>query len=113
MSINITEKAVLEIKRVMQEQKISEEEHVLDVGVAGGGCSGFQYKLGFKKRSELDALNTTLFKFDGIEAAVDNRAMLYLEGVQVDFYEGLDKRGFVFSNPNAKSCCGCGNSFTV
>lgn len=113
MSIKITEKAIAEIKKVMQEQKISQEENVLEVAVAGGGCSGFQYKLGFKNKSEIDSLNSTQFTFDGLNAVVDNRSMLYLDGVSVDFHDGLDKRGFVFNNPNAVKGCGCGSSFSV
>jgi iron-sulfur cluster assembly protein len=112
MSITVTEKAIAEIKRVMQEQNMPQEENVLEVGVAGGGCSGFQYKLGFKKRSEVDALNSTQFKFEGLEAVVDNKSLLYLEGTTVDFHDGLDKRGFVFNNPNATRSCGCGSSFS-
>jgi len=112
MSIKVTEKAVKEVKKVMQEQNIPIEENLLEIGVTGGGCSGFQYRLGFKKKSEIDSLNSTLFSFDGLEAVVDNRSLLYLEGITVDFHDGLDKRGFLFDNPNAKSCCGCGSSFS-
>jgi iron-sulfur cluster assembly protein len=111
MSIKVTEKAVKEIKRVMEEQNISTDENVLEVGVAGGGCSGFSYKLGFLKKTEVDALNSTTFSFEGLDAVVDNKSMLYLEGATVDFHEGLEKRGFVFDNPNAKGGCGCGQSF--
>lgn len=111
MSIKVTEKAVSEIKRVMDEQKIAIEENVLEVGVAGGGCSGFQYKLGFKNKSEVDPLNSTTFNFDGLEAVVENRAMSYIDGITLDFYDGLEKRGFIFNNPNAVKSCGCGQSF--
>lgn len=111
--INLTEKAILEIKRVMQDQKINAEENVLEIGVTGGGCAGYQYKLGFKNRTEVDPLNETTFTFDGLDAVVHNKAMLFIEGTTVDFYEGLDRRGFVFDNPMAKKGCGCGNSFNV
>jgi iron-sulfur cluster assembly protein len=113
MSITVTDKALSEIKRVMEEQNISTEENVLDVGVAGGGCSGFQYRLGFKKKAEIDSLNETTFKFDGLEAVVDNRSLPFVQGTTVDFYQGLEKRGFTFENPNATGGCGCGNSFKV
>lgn len=112
MSITLTEKAIAEIKRVMQEQNMQQEENVLEVGVAGGGCSGFQYKLGFKKRSEVDTLNSTQFKFEGLEAVIDNKSLLYLDGTTVDFHDGLNKRGFVFDNPLATRSCGCGSSFS-
>jgi iron-sulfur cluster assembly protein len=111
MSITITDKALSEIKRVMQEQNINNEENVLELGVAGGGCSGFSYKLGFKNKSEVDSLNSTTFSFQGLDAVVDGKSMLYLDGIKLDFHDGLEKRGFVFDNPNAKGGCGCGQSF--
>lgn len=113
MSIKITDKALTEIKRVMEEQNLPTKEHVLEVGVAGGGCSGFSYKLGFKEKSEIDSLNSTTFSFQGLDAVVDNKSLLYLEGATVDFHDGIDKRGFIFENPNAKGGCGCGQSFKV
>jgi iron-sulfur cluster assembly protein len=113
MSITLTEKAVKEIKRVMEEQNFSADEYALEVGVAGGGCSGFQYKLGFKKKEEFDKLNSTVFNFEGVEIVVDNRSLLYIEGTTLDFYEDINRRGFVFNNPNAKRHCGCGNSFSA
>ena len=111
MSIKITDKALLEIKRVMEEQNIPTSENVLEVGVVGGGCSGFSYKLGFKNKTEIDALNSTTFSFQGLDAVVDNKCMIYLEGATVDFHDSIDKRGFVFDNPNSKGGCGCGQSF--
>lgn len=113
MSIILTDKALSEVKKVMEEQNIPSNENVLEVGVVGGGCSGFQYKLGFKKKTEVDSLNETIFNFDGVEAVVDNRALPFIEGTTVDFYQGLEKRGFTFNNPKATGGCGCGNSFRV
>lgn len=97
----------------MEEQEFSPDEYVLEVGVVGGGCSGFSYKLGFKKKEDVDKLNETIQTVDGVDVAVHNRAMLYLEGAEVDYHDGLEKRGFAFKNPNAKSCCGCGSSFSA
>lgn len=110
MSVTLSDRALLEIKKVMQDQKISADENVISVGVAGSGCSGYQYRLAFSKRADIDSLNSTTFKFDGVEAVVDNNHLKYLDGVTVDFHEGLDRRGFVFNNPNAvkSSCCGGG-----
>lgn len=102
-----------EIKKVMEEQKFSHDEYALEVGVAGGGCSGFSYKLGFKKKGDIDKLNETVFNFEGVDTVVNNKAMLYLEGTTVDYQDELNKRGFSFNNPNAKSCCGCGSSFSA
>lgn len=111
--ITITDRAVAEVKRVMQDQGFGTEEYVLEAGVIGGGCSGFQYKLGFKEKATVDMTKSKLLQFGDLEVAVNLRSLLYLEGATIDFHEGLDKRGFVFSNPQARGTCGCGSSFTV
>ena len=108
--IQITEKALSEIKRVMKAQEF-DENTILDVNVLSGGCSGFQYSLSFKQRSEIDPLNTDFQNFDGLDVSVNRRAGMYLEGTTIDYHEDLNQRGFTFDNPAAKSCCGCGNSF--
>lgn len=108
-----TERAIREVKTVMQDQGFSLEEFVLEAGVVGGGCSGFSYKLGFKEKTKVEPARETVFTFDGVDVAVNNRSLLYLTGTTVDFHEGLNKRGFSFGNPNIKSTCGCGSSFSV
>jgi iron-sulfur cluster assembly protein len=108
MAITITERAAGEVKRIMQEQKF-EDDTLLRVGVTGGGCSGFSYALGFDKN--YDAKNDAKFEYHGIAVVVDRKSALYLDGATVDFYEGLEKRGFTFDNPNAVKTCGCGSSF--
>lgn len=113
MPITVTELAMNEVKRVMEEQKMAPEDHVLRVGVVGGGCSGFQYSLGFEKKGEGDALNDGVYTFFGVETRVDRKSELYLDGATVDFHSGLDRRGFVFNNPNATKGCGCGQSFSA
>jgi iron-sulfur cluster assembly protein len=110
MSVVLTEKAASEVKRVMSEQNFPAET-VLRVGVAGGGCSGFQYSLGFDNST--DAEKDEVLDQHGVKLAVDKRSMLYLEGTTVDFHDGLDKRGFKFENPNAVKSCGCGSSFSA
>lgn len=110
MSVKLTEKAVSEIKRVIQEQNMPEGT-MLRVGVAGGGCSGFQYSLGFDQST--DESKDLVSEQHGIQVAVDKRSGLYLDGTTIDFYEGLDKRGFTFENPNAVKSCGCGSSFSA
>ncbi|MDA0834266.1 MAG: iron-sulfur cluster assembly accessory protein [Planctomycetota bacterium] len=110
MTVKLTEKAVGEIKRVIQEQNMPEGT-MLRVGVAGGGCSGFQYSLGFDQSS--DETKDFVTEQHGIQVAVDKKSGLYLDGTVVDFYEGLDKRGFTFENPNAVKSCGCGSSFSA
>ena len=110
MSITITEKAAGEIKRVMSDQKMG-EDMCLRVGVAGGGCSGFQYALGFDK--SFDATKDLVNEQHGIKVLVDKKSDLFLDGTTIDFYEGLEKRGFTFENPNAVKSCGCGSSFSA
>jgi iron-sulfur cluster assembly protein len=110
MSINVTEKAVGEIKRVISEQNMGENT-CLRIGVAGGGCSGFQYALGFDEK--VDEVNDLVTEQHGIKVLVDKKSDLFLDGTVIDFYEGLEKRGFTFENPNAVKSCGCGSSFSA
>ena len=109
MSIVLTENAANEVKRIMQDQKY--EDHLLRVGVTGGGCSGFSYSLGFDKAENFDAAQDSKQEFHGVPVVVDKKSALYLDGTTVDFYEGIDKRGFTFDNPNAVKSCGYGISF--
>ncbi len=108
MSITITEKAAKEVQRIIEEQKL-EEGVVLRVGVTGGGCSGFSYALGFDKT--FDEAADSRYEAHGVAVVVDKKSALYLDGTTVDFYDGIDKRGFTFENPNAVKSCGCGSSF--
>ncbi|QDS98985.1 HesB/IscA family protein [Adhaeretor mobilis] len=110
MSVLITEKAASEVKRIMEDQKLGEGAF-LRVGVTGGGCSGFSYALGFDKGENYDAQADAKHEFHGVPVVVDKKSALYLDGTTVDFYEGIDKRGFTFENPNAVKSCGCGSSF--
>lgn len=110
MAVMLSEKAAKEVKKIMEEQKL-EEGTVLRVGVAGGGCSGFQYSLGFDK--SYDAKTDSKFDYHGVTMVVDKKSALYLDGTTVDFYDGLEKRGFTFDNPNAVKSCGCGSSFSA
>ncbi len=110
MALLLSEKAATEVKRIMQDQKL-ESDMVLRVGVAGGGCSGFQYSLGFDNKFD-DKLDSK-YDYHGVTVVVDKKSALYLDGTTVDFYEGLEKRGFTFDNPNAVKSCGCGSSFSA
>jgi iron-sulfur cluster assembly protein len=113
MSIEITSRAVEEIKKVMLEQDMKDTEYVLRVGIAGGGCSGFSYSLTFDKVENINEEVDDIYTFEGLRAVVDRKSDLYLSGTSVDFFSGLEKRGFVFNNPNATHKCGCGSSFGV
>lgn len=109
MTIQLTPRALVEIKKVRDEQELGDSAY-LRVGIEGGGCSGFSYKLNFEQ-DHIDKLNDKIYEFDGIQAVVDRKSELYLEGTIIDFHEGLDQRGFKFDNPNAVKSCGCGQSF--
>ncbi|MCI0492147.1 MAG: iron-sulfur cluster assembly accessory protein [Planctomycetes bacterium] len=108
MAVILTEKAANEVKRIMQDQKL-EAGTVLRVGVTGGGCSGFSYALGFDK--QFDEKVDAKYEHHGVPVVVDKKSALYLDGTTVDFYDGIDARGFKFDNPNAVKSCGCGSSF--
>ena len=110
MTIILTEIAVLEVKKVIDEQKM-EDGTMLRVGVEGGGCSGFSYTLNFDK--EYDEDKDIKSEHFGLSVMVDKKSSLYLEGITIDYHAGLDKRGFTFNNPNATKSCGCGSSFSV
>ena len=110
MEVNVTEKAAKEVYKIIQEQNLPGET-MLRVGVSGGGCSGFSYSLTFDTKS--DEMADEIYEYHGLKVVVDRKSDLYLDGTSVDFYDGLDKRGFVFNNPNATKSCGCGSSFSV
>ena len=107
--IDITEKAVKQVKRIKEENSIP-EEHALRIGVKGGGCSGMTYQMGFD--GEIKDADTVIEK-EGIKLVVDGKSLFYLTGTILDFSDGLNGKGFVFSNPNATKTCGCGESFGV
>lgn len=107
MSVSLTEKAAAEVKKVKDEQKL--EEAFLRIGVAGGGCSGFNYRLAFD--TEYDDQKDSKYDCHGVDVVVDKKSSLYLDGTIIDWYESIERRGFTFENPNAVKTCGCGSSF--
>jgi iron-sulfur cluster assembly protein len=106
--IKLTGGAVAEIKRLMAEPGF-DASNVLRIGVKGGGCSGLSYMLGFDKTTSADAE----YEMDGVTFVMDKAHELYLAGMEVDYQDGLNSRGFTFTNPNASTTCGCGTSFAV
>lgn len=106
--IKITESALSQLRKIKEEQNIS-DEHGLRVGVKGGGCSGFSYVLGFDLPTEKD----TVYEIAGLKIFMEKAHALYLLGMEIDWVEGLNNRGFTFNNPNASSTCGCGTSFSA
>jgi len=109
-TINVTEKAISEIKRIISNDPTAEGSY-LRVMVVGGGCSGMSYKLGFDKQPT--GTNDKIFDKEGVRIVVDSKSFLYLAGTQLDFTDGLNGTGFTFNNPNAKRTCGCGSSFSA
>lgn len=107
--INITDKAIEEIKKIMIENKIP-ENYGLRIGIKGGGCSGLTYTLGFDSESKP---TDNIIEKEGLNIYVDMKSYLYLTGTELDFTDGLSGRGFIFNNPNAKRTCGCGSSFSA
>jgi iron-sulfur cluster assembly protein len=108
MGITLTERAASEVKKVVADQK-QPGEVMLRVRVVGGGCSGFSYDLRFD--NSFDESVDSKYQYHDVTVVVDKKSALYLDGTTVDFYEGIEKRGFTFDNPNAVKSCGCGSSF--
>jgi len=114
MPITVTEKAANEVRRIIQEQRqVGElpEKVYLRMRVVGGGCSGFQHKLDLDP--QINEKLDEVFDFHGVPVVVDKRSLMYLSDAQVDFHDDLNRRGFSITNPNAKSTCGCGSSFSM
>ena len=107
--ITITEKAVKEIRKIMDENKIA-GEFGLRIGVKGGGCSGLTYSLGFDPETRE---GDTIIQQDNVKLVIDGKSLFYLSGTELDFSDGLNGKGFIFNNPNATTSCGCGESFSV
>lgn len=106
--VTLTARAVTEIKRLMNAESFDAAK-TLRIGVKGGGCSGMTYILGFDEKQPADEL----FETDGITYMMNPGHGIYLLGMEVDWQDGLNARGFTFSNPNASKTCGCGTSFAV
>ncbi|MCH2020871.1 MAG: iron-sulfur cluster assembly accessory protein [Saprospiraceae bacterium] len=106
--VTITEGAVKQLMKIMKEEKVT-DKHGLRVGVKGGGCSGFTYILGFDEKKE----NDDEFISGGLRIIMDKAHAIYLVGIEIDFADDLQNRGFTFNNPNAKESCGCGTSFSA
>ena len=111
MPINLTEVAASEIRKIIKDQSLPEENTRLRVGVRGGGCSGFTYMLDLTEEPKTEADEE--LESHGVKILVDMKSYLYLNGVEIDFKDEVMGRGFVFKNPNATSTCGCGSSFTA
>ncbi|RJP18906.1 MAG: iron-sulfur cluster insertion protein ErpA [Candidatus Omnitrophota bacterium] len=107
--ITLTEKAIHEVKRLIEAQNLPEDTG-LRVGVRGGGCSGLSYSLNFETEQKE---NDQIFDTDGVKVIVDAKSYQYLAGTTLDYSDGLNGSGFTFNNPNACQSCGCGSSFSA
>ena len=107
--VGLTEKAAEKVREIKTAEGI-EEGFGLRMRVVGGGCSGFSYDLYFDQLTE--GVDRT-FESHGVKVIVDEMSLQYLAGTEVDYVEGLQGAGFKFGNPNVKSTCGCGSSFSV
>jgi iron-sulfur cluster assembly accessory protein len=106
--VTLTAGAIAEVRRLMAQEGFDTTQ-VLRVGVKGGGCSGMSYILGFDHKQD----NDQQFEVEGITCVMNKSHEIYLYGMEVDWQDGLNNRGFTFRNPNASSTCGCGSSFAV
>lgn len=108
VSLEITPTALEKVKEILSQQ--APQPTGLRLAVVGGGCSGFSYQMNFE--NDTNPVDKT-FDFDGLKVFVDQASLMYLKGTKIDYVESLTGSGFKFENPNVKSTCGCGSSFTV
>jgi iron-sulfur cluster assembly accessory protein len=106
--ITLTETAIDKVRSIIETQ--DPKPAGLRIAVVGGGCSGFSYSMAFENTPGM--LDKT-YDFDGLRVFIDQASLLYLEGARVDYVETMEGSGFKFDNPNVKSTCGCGSSFSA
>lgn len=115
MAIILSEKAAAKVKEIITEGQASgqlpKEKMYLRLAVVGGGCSGFQHKLDLDP--EVKEKKDEVFELHGVPVVIDRNSLLYLQGANVDYHDELHRSGFSITNPQAKSTCGCGSSFTM
>ncbi len=108
--IYVSDKAKEKVEHLMKDASVGEKDFFLRVSVVGGGCSGLSYKLDFdNEQKPMDQV----FEDNGLKVVTDLKSFLYLVNTTLDFSDGLNGKGFYFSNPNASRSCGCGESFAV
>ena len=107
-ALTLSPTAIAKVKEIMAQQ--DPVPAGLRMGVVGGGCSGFSYSMSFENSA---GMMDKVLTFDGLKVFVDATSMMYLAGCNVDYVETLEGAGFKFENPNVKSTCGCGSSFSV
>src|SRR6202051_642387 len=106
--VSLTPSAVSKVREIMGQQ--TPVPAGLRIGVVGGGCSGFQYSMAFENAS---GMMDKVFTYDGLKVFIDATSLMYLNNCVVDYVDTFEAAGFKFENPNVKSTCGCGSSFSV
>ena len=106
--VTLTPAAISKVREIMASQ--NPVPAGLRIGVVGGGCSGFQYSMSFENAS---GMMDKVVRFDDLKVFIDATSAMYLNGCTVDYVETLEAAGFKFENPQVKSTCGCGSSFSV
>ena len=106
--VNLTPAAIAKVKEIMATQ--DPVPAGLRIGVVGGGCSGFQYSMSFENQQ---GMMDKVVRYDDLKVFIDATSAMYLNGCVVDYVETLEAAGFKFDNPQVKSTCGCGSSFSV
>jgi iron-sulfur cluster assembly accessory protein len=106
--LEVTPTAVAKVREILDQQ--DPKPLGLRVSVVGGGCSGFSYQMNFENQTNgIDKV----YEFDGLKVFVDAASLMYLKGTKIDYVETLEGSGFKFENPNVKTTCGFGSSFSV
>jgi iron-sulfur cluster assembly accessory protein len=103
----LTDRAAQMVKEAIEQENL--QGHGIRIGVVGGGCSGFQYSMDFESAAKD---GDVVLEQSGVKLFVDPMSSMYLQGVTIDYVQGLQGAGFKFTNPNAKNTCGCGSSFS-
>lgn len=106
--VQLTETAIAKVAEILNTQE--PKPAGLRISVVGGGCSGFSYSMAFENSPGM--LDKT-YKFGDLSVFIDQASLLYLDGAEVDYVESMEGSGFKFGNPNVKSTCGCGSSFSA
>jgi iron-sulfur cluster assembly protein len=105
-ALTITEAAASKVRELLQERDL--EGFALRVFVQGGGCSGFQYGMGFEENFYAQ---DKIIETSGVKLVIDPTSLMYMAGAEIDYVDSLMGGGFAIHNPNAVSTCGCGHSF--
>ena len=106
--VSLSDSAVKRIASLISQE--GDASLMLRLSVSGGGCSGFQYGFTFDNAVQTD---DHLFERDGVKVVIDDTSLELLSGAEIDFVEDLVGASFQVRNPNAKSSCGCGSSFSI